>query len=410
MKRGAGKTAGGRQWRWAWGWSLIVAAFLCLGAVPAGAADWVVVPQIRLGGEFDSNLNYSFQNRRSDVILKAWPSVDFTYASEVSQYTGRLALTGLHYLKNSELDKIDQSFTLSGKRQVLPRLGVTFSGSYILDSTLQEELTESGFIITRRPRQSYRLSPGLAYQLTERDTLGLTYSFGQVNYQDPRFRDYTTHRLSLGYGHLMANARTSLRGALAGQAVEYSRGGNRYQTLNLAAGVEHKVAEDFSLTALAGVNLTRLREFTVVRDPGGLRFLRPGTTVQAGPFVELAVTRRWPRTSLTAGVNRTESPSGGGRLLEYYRGFLGLDHALTERLKAGLDSSIYYSISSREERDYENLLFSFGPQVSYQLTERLTVTSGYRFGYREDLQADRNTHRHLVWLYLSYSRPWHWQR
>ncbi len=373
-------------------------------------ADWAVVPQIRLGGEFDSNLNYSFRNRLSDLILKAWPSVDFTYTSEVSQYTGRLALTGMHYLKNSELDKIDQYFSLTGRRQVLPRLGVTFSGSYILDSTLQEELTEAGFIITRRPRQSYRLGPGLAYQLTERDTLSLEYGFGQVIYQDPEFRDYTTHRLSLGYGHLLANERTTLRAVVAGQAVDYSEGGSRYRTLNVAAGVEHKVAEDFGLTALAGVNVTRLREQVGERGPGGLLVIRPETRVQAGPFVELAATRRWPRTSLTAGVNRTEAPSGGGRLLEYYRAFVGLDHALTERLKAGVDGSLYYSTSSREERDYENLLFSLGPQVGYQLTERLTLTSGYRFGYREDLQADRNTHRHQVWLYLSYSWPWHWQR
>ncbi|MCL6622792.1 MAG: hypothetical protein K6T55_11925 [Syntrophobacterales bacterium] len=370
----------------------------------------MVTPQIRLGGEFDSNLNYSFQNRQSDFILKAWPSVDFTYASEVSQYTGRLALTGMHYLKNSGLDKIDQNVTLAGKRQVLPRLGVTFSGSYILDTTLQEELTESGFIITRRPRQSYRLSPGLTYQLTERDFLGLEYGFGQVNYQDPEFQDYTTHLLSLRYGHLLANARTTLRLGAAGQAVNYSAGGNRYRILNLAAGVEHKVAEDFSLTALVGVNVTRLRELVGVRGPGGLFLVRPETSLKTGPFLELAVTRRWPRTSLTGGVSRTESASGGGDLLEYYRAFLGVDHAVTERLRAGVDSSVYYSTSSQERSDYENVILSFGPQVSYQLTERLTLTTGYRFGYREDLAGERNTHRHLVWLYLSYSRPWHYQR
>jgi len=385
------------------------------GAAPGRGAEWSVVPQIRLGGELDSNLNFSYRNRQSDFILKAWPSLEFSYASEVSRYTGTFALLGQHYLENSGLDRVDQRFQLSGRRQVLPRLGVTFSGFYVLDTTLQEELTESGFIITRSPRQSYGLAPGLTWQVTERDLLSLTYSFGQVNYQDPRFTDYTTHSAALGWGHLLADARTTLRGTVAGRAVEYSGQGNRYRILNLAGGVEHKLAEDFSVTLLAGVNLTWFTTRQAVVEESQFPFfvlVRQQTekTFSARPFVELAATRRWPRTSLTGGLSRTESASGGGTLLEYYRGFAGLEHALTERLKGGLDGSFYYSTSQQGRTDYENLVLYLGSQLSYQLTERLAVSSGYRFGYREDLAGDRSAVRHLWWFSLSYSRPWHSQR
>lgn len=400
--------------RWRRWWLLVPLVVLLVwcpwGRPGALAAEWSVVPQMGLGGEYDSNINFSFRDRRSDIIFRVYPSVDLSYASDVSQYTGRLALTGMHYSRDSKFDKIDQNFSFSGKREVLPRLSLSFSGSYTLDTTLQEELTASGFIITRSPRQSFFLSPGLGYQLTERDTLALSYGYGQVIYQDPEFRDYTTHRVSLSYGHLLANARTTLNASISGSTVNYSRGGNDYPTLNLAAGVTYRVAEDFSLSAQAGINLTRFRELTGGRGPGGRIVLREETTFSVSPFLGLATTRRWTRTSLTVGINRTQSPSAAGRLLEYYQGFIGLSHEISERLKAGLDGSLYYSTSSREEGNYENLVFSFGPQMSYQLTERLTFTSSYRFGFRNDLVTDQTSQRHQVVVSLNYSWPFRWQR
>ena len=136
-------------WRAALLVALAVGGMLLSGTPPAGAADWSVVPELRLSAEYDSNLSYAYQNKEGDFILRAMPSVDFSYASEVSQLTGRLGLTGLHYVKAPYRDKIDQNFQVSGRYLVLPRLSLSFSGSYILDSTIQEELTQSGFVITR---------------------------------------------------------------------------------------------------------------------------------------------------------------------------------------------------------------------------------------------------------------------
>jgi uncharacterized protein (PEP-CTERM system associated) len=173
------------------GLALVVLGLLVSAERPVAAADWVIVPQIKMEGQYDSNINFSLVKPKSDFILNLAPGTDFTYASETTRLTGKVALSGLIYARDSSLDVLNQFYSILGQRQVTPRLAFSVDGGFSLDTTLYEELTASGFLMNRSRRQSLRAAPGLDFNLTERALLKLGYAFNQTNYQDPQFTDYS---------------------------------------------------------------------------------------------------------------------------------------------------------------------------------------------------------------------------
>ena len=212
---------------------LLFALLLGGTARPAAAGDWYLVPQIDAGAKYDSNINFSFGRIKSDFIFNASPALDLKYDSETTNLSGRLNLDGLAYVKNPNLDIINQYYRLAAKHQAAPRLALTISGGYTLDTTLREELQASGYIMNRTRRQAMQAAPGLEFALSERALLRWGYGFDRVTYQDPRYNDYSTHRVTLGLNYLLKNAKTTLTATVLGRYTEYPSIGNFYRNIGV---------------------------------------------------------------------------------------------------------------------------------------------------------------------------------
>lgn len=383
-------------------------------AVPAKAADWVITPQVKMEGQYDSNINFSFTRRKHDFILNMSPAVDLTYASEVSRLTGRAALTGLVYLRDSRLDTLNQYYSVLAEHKVAPRLALTFDGGYTLDSTLTEELTAAGYVMNRTRREAWRAAPGLAFYLTERAILKGGYSYAQTDYQDPRYNDYHQHTGTLALHYLLKNAKTTVIGVVLGRLVNYPTIDNLYRNLGTYAGLEHKFTEDWTLSLSAGANYNWFTSQTAVLDLELFPLIRikqqKEETFSVTPYFNIEGKRRWERASLTFGYKLDQSASAGGYILEYHGVYAGFSLNITERLSTGLRGNLYYSTASSPRTSYENLVFYISPEVSYKLTEKLAANTGYRYGWREDFINPRTTDRHFVWVNLSYTYPMHFQK
>ncbi|MEJ2070224.1 MAG: outer membrane beta-barrel protein [Syntrophobacterales bacterium] len=394
----------------AWLTLVIIGFFLAFTPRTARAGDWYLVPRLDLGARYDNNINFSFNPIRSDFIFNVSPSVDVDYTSEVTKLTASLALKGLAYVKNPNLDTINQYYRVSGKHKVAPRLGVTFTGGYTLDSTLRQELLESGFVMNRTRRQAFDAAPGFEFNLTERALLRGNYAFNRVNYQDPKYNDFSTHRVNLGLNYLLKNAKTTISATILGRYTEYPSISNFYRNIGTYAGLEHKFSEDWSLALSAGTNFNWFSSQTAVLDfaffPDFVQ-VRQATekTFTVSPFLNVAATRRWPKANLNFGYRIDQRPSGAGAIYQSQRGYAGFTHDFTERLQGGLRGSLYYSRATSPGSSYENLIFYLVPELRYRLTKRISLNSSYRFGWRHDLLRNRSIDRQVVWLSLSYSHP-----
>jgi len=394
--------------------ALMVVGWLGSALEPVAAADWVIVPQIKMEGQYDSNINFSFVRRQSDFVLNLSPSADFTYASETTQLTGRVALTGLIYAKNSSLDVLNQYYTVMAQKQVAPRLALTFDGGYTLDTTLYEELTASGYIMNRSRREALRAAPGLAFNLTERAIFKAGYAFYLTDYQDPRFTDYTQHVGNLQLNYLLKNAKTTVSAMILGRAVSYPAIHNFYHNLGTYAGLEHKFTEDWSLSLFGGLNCNWFTSQTKVLDFEAFPFIRvrqkKQETFSLTPFFNIEGKRKWEKAGLAFGYRLDQSPSAGGTILEYHNAYARLNYQATERFSLGLGGSLYYSTATSPGTTYDNLVVYLSPELNYRITERLTAGSGYRYGWRNDLARERTTERHFVWVNLSFAYPLHYQK
>ena len=111
-----------------------------LGGNEAGrAADWILTPSIETRAEYLNNIFYSPIVKKSDYILSAVPQLEFTYNTERTQIGGALRLSGLHYLQNSNLDRINQFFNIKANTLATSRLKLNFTGSYVNTTNSQKQ-------------------------------------------------------------------------------------------------------------------------------------------------------------------------------------------------------------------------------------------------------------------------------
>jgi hypothetical protein len=381
----------------------------------AVAADWSMVPSVTQRTEFDSNLNMTYNNPLSDCILSLKPAVDFNYTTEISLLQGHLGLYGQHYIINSNIDHIDQNYQINGRYQVLPRVNLALNTFYIVDTTLREELLTSGLVMTRTPRQSFMMAPGVTYNLTERLLGTISYNFNRVLYQAPQYTDFTTHQAGLNFTYLLKNEKTSLISNNIVRETLYA-GGNTFKSLGIYGGVTHKFTERWDANLMAGANISFYSFSTQVTDFSQFPyFIQVKTKRVNGSNVSFyfsgTTSYRWTNLTMRAGFSRNQSPSAYGAIYEVNALNLGLWYKFTERLRGSLTG--YYSLSTQSSQNVSSQYnyYNFGPALTYQITEKLSVSSGYNFRNAANLTAGGGSaHDHMAFIQLSYAYPIHYQR
>jgi hypothetical protein len=397
--------------------ALAAVVLLCgilVGAGSAAAADWSIVPALTTQTEFNSNLNYSFVGPTADYIFTVAPGADFNYTTEISQLQGHLGLTGLHYLSNGQLDHIDQNYQINGWYQIAPRWKFSLRTAFIVDSTLQEELLASGLIMTRTPRQSIMAGPAVSFDVTERLAATLTYNFNQVHYQDPSFQNYSYHTVGLRLEYPLKDQRTLLTGTVEGRQSTYANG-DSYRVLAVYLGGTHKFSEKWDVSLLAGANTTFMDFGTSVLNTSQLPFI---VTVrheklqqsQVTPFINLSATRRWMNFNWTLGYTRDESPSAYGGISEMNRIYTTMNYKYSEKLSGLLQGEYYLTNQNYQSSSFQSDFFGARAELTYQITEKLTASPGYRFGLRDDITSGQSANAHSVYIMFNYAYPFHYRK
>jgi Putative beta-barrel porin 2 len=380
----------------------------------AVAADWSLVPSVTQKSEFNSNLNLTFTNPASDYIFTLEPAADFNYKTELTHLQGHLGLSGQHYLSNSNLDHIDQNYQINGKYRATAKVNLSLNTSYIVDTTLLEELLTSGLVIGRSPRTSILANPGMTYNITELLSSLINYNFTRVLYQAPQYIDYTTHQIGLTFNYLLKNERTTLTNNNIVRETLYP-GGNSYKTLGFYLGANHKFTETWEFNFLGGMNINKSDFDTQVVDISQFPFFTPtvqkrATHTKGTPYFNVSTTRRWTNWSFTAGFSRDQSPSAYGYVTNFTRIYASLGHTFTERLTGTLGGSYSLSSQASQPNNLDYNYYTVTARLAYKITEKLSVTPGYRFSQYNDLTGDMTAPAHSAYVMLNYTYPIHYQK
>ena len=382
----------------------------------AVAADWSFVPSITQRSEFNSNVNMAYTNPISDYIFSLQPAADFNYTTEISQLQGHLGLLGQHYITNSNLDHIDQNYQINGRYQVAPKVNLSLTSAYITDSTMQQELLTSGLIMGRTPRQSFAVGPGITYNLTERLSATASYNFNRVLYQAPQFTDYTGHQAGLNFTYLLKNEKTALISNNIVRETLYA-GGNDFKSIGIYLGVNHKFSERWDVNFMSGANISFFSFNTQVLDTSQFPFFLTVKTQKVNdsnvtPYFNVSTNYRWStKLSFSAGLKVDQNASAYGAVYETNQLYLSCAYNFTERLRGSLSGGYSLSNQSSQTINSEYNYYNLSPSLTYQITEKLSVSPGYNFQNSASLTSTGGSaHNHVAYIQLSYSYPLHYQR
>ncbi len=391
----------------------------------AVAADWSVVPAISQRIEYNSNFNTTATNKLSDFIFTTNPSAAFNYVTEATSLQGTLGISQLLYVKNTGYDHTVQNYQINAQHMVTPRLNVSLNTSFISDSTAQQEFLTSGLTITRTPRLSFTAAPGMSYALTERSSAVLSYNYNKVIYQavqntqGQNFQNYWTQAVSLAHQYLLSE-KTTLSNTVSGTESMYTGStSSDYKSLLYSLGVQHNYSPRWTFNVAAGVYYSWYSTNSQIVSFGGFpNFVIVPTQKQTGtnfsPYFNLAATRRWTNLSITGSFVRNEQASAFGYISQVNALSLAMNYQFTEKLTGILSGSYSLSSQSSNTSQNRNNYYTVGPQLTYQITERLTASPGYSFSNQNyggnNISGGSSAHVHNVWLLLTYAYPIHYQK
>jgi hypothetical protein len=390
---------------------LLLALVAVIATLEVGnAANWEIVPSVTARTEFETNLNYTFTHPVSDYIFSLMPAAAFNYNTDIAQIQGRLGWTGWHYLSNGQIDHIDQNYQINGWYQATPRWKLSLNTAYITDTSLTEELLTSGLVMTRTPRESIQATPAVTYAVTERLSATVNYNFYKVNYTSSLYQNYNTQQAGLLLQQLLKNEKTTLIANFIANQTQYPAQDSFFKYLGFYLGADHKFSPDWEITLLGGVNLTFLDYRTQVLNLAQFPYFISYQQVKAHqtsaePYVNLTVTRRWTNLSVAGGFSRNQSPSAYGTISDYNQLNLAMNYKFTEKWSGSLGG--WYSLNDQisTRTSYRSSFLTVGPQLTYRLTENLTLSPGYNFGLRDDLTHNMTANNQTVWLMLTYTKP-----
>jgi hypothetical protein len=345
-------------------------------------------------GRYDSNANVQAQGGQGDQAFTFTPSVSLGLTELRWSLTGNASYGLRRYGAERNLDNESIRLGLGGQRALTERLSASGSASFSQDVTLLtpgEAATSAEVVPTadleRVPstRKNYGWGGGLSYALSERDSLGASYSHSRVTYG---FAGYTASQ-SNSFGLSLSRALATQRDSLSFSTSYSTNDSDVSHVKNYGAslGWSHSLSETWSLSANLGPRYTQTRQLRAVlelvfvpgADPPFEVVSRSAEDLFASWGVEgsLRGSNGGERSTFGLGYQRSLSYSAFGEARESDSLSANYSYRLMERLSLGLTAGLSLSRSAagneteggywRSYRASSSLSYSFMMHHSLQV-------------------------------------------
>jgi hypothetical protein len=361
------------------------------------AADVTLTPQLSVRGSYDDNILLSVDDEVSSSIITVIPSLTLDYQTLLSNLRFEADWQFLSYLDESDLDRTNQYYRLSGDRRLTERWSASANANFFRDTTLNTYLQETGRVFERVERDYLEAGGGLAYDMTQVSSISAGYRFQTARYDNDRFTDYDNHNVNLYYGHRLKNERDTI--SIGPSYYRRTNDRNEVDSFSLDLGWTRRWTSITRSVASIGVRHTNVKlksdntDFDSVGVKAGLVITSQGlaSTTTFRYFHDL-------RTTVEGEDVNVDNLS-----LDYRR-------SITERFGMGLNARLVFSyrLGSEQSNLNDARYYWLEPYLSYRFTRNLDMSMRYRYQNHVeflDNGNDRTRERNSVWLQLSYAFP-----
>jgi len=376
---------------------LILMLFVCLlwGTGTAVGADTKLTPRLTVGAAYDDNVLLNEEDKVDSSIIRVRPSVDLDYDTLLSSVTMSADWDILTYLDESDLNRTNQYYRLTGDHRFKERWKADIDLKYYDDTTLNTFLQETGRVIERVERNFLEAGGDVDYNLTTVSWLSVGYRYQDASYDDDNFSDYYNHRGNLYYVHRL---KTEVDRISIGPSYYYRKNDlNEVDSYSLDIGWHRDwspVSYSFASIGARYANVTE--EDGSDDDSWGAR-----ARIDLSFEGEISTTLFRYFHDL-----RTTSEGDDINVDNFYFSYRQL---LTERFRAGINARLVFSYKLLDQQSDVNdsRYYWLEPNLAYDVMRNLNVSLRYRYQNNvesgDDGDHDITRERNVVWLQLSYS-------
>ena len=361
----------------------------------ADAADVKMTPKLGVGAAYDDNTFLSTDDKVSSSLITVSPGLVIDYQTLLSKLVVTADLDILSYLDESDLNRTNQYYRLSGDRRIKERWITSVDLKYYIDTTLNTYLQETGRVIDRIGRDFFEAGGKVGYDVTKISSISVDYKYRGASYEDDLFSDYDSHRGSLYYSHRLKNEQDTLS---VGPAYYYrSNDFNDVDSFSLDIGWDRDWSSITQSYASIGARYTNVKQNDGTEDDSWGTKARVDVTFEG--IVSTTTFRYFHDLRTTV----------DGDDVNVDNFFITYRRSITERFGAGIDGRLVFSykLLDRDSNINDERYYWVEPRLFYQLTEHLDLSLRYRYQNNVEFadEGDFTRDRNIVWLQLSYGLP-----
>jgi hypothetical protein len=387
--------------------TLAIASLLAglLFAPTTQAQQWVLQPEVRVGGEYDDNARLQTDDVEvqeiDGYILEG--SLGIGYNTERTTFELTPRLRSRVYDEIPDVDSDDQFLdfdfgheTLKSEFRVRSRYGresqrTAERADPDIDVDDPDEIPtdETGDVFSNERRERFRIEPQWDYDITERLTLGLEASYMDVSYDDSitsGLVDYTNQDIE---GTLARRFTEKWSGYIGVRARNYDNelGTNEVDGVGAVVGIESDISQTMRVRAEVGYEdteqvLTGESDSNIVANVNLVRTLETVT--------------------MLAQYRRDVAASGAGQVTARDSVNFTLRKDYTERVSGGLGLRAYQSESVGDEaltveaRDF----IEFRALLGIALSQAFSLEADYRYAWveRTGVEGSADSNGIILWL------------
>ena len=350
-------------------------------------------PKISIRETYNDNIDFVIKDDErdelDDFITVYKPSVAVTRNTEKSRILLDASLEIEDY-QDKDLDEVNQYYEGTLERDLSSSVTINGSSSFIRDTTLDNELEDTGLIYTRSERTIFRFKPGLAWRPSEVDNFSFNIGYTDARYEEEKsYSDYSDYDGVLSWGHTVSPEGAYFSISTGYRFTDFNT--SEVQTYSMYSGLNLPLNPIWEVKFWVGIRRT-ISEYDqeeTERNWGGIGYLSIERYFEAG--------------SLSAELSKNLVPSGTGQSIERDRAKVNIDYRFTESLTGRLGGSWTSSESESSYRSKDDEYYSINSFLRYRLGENITTRISYTYSQRENLNNDAEAYRNVVFVQVTAS-------
>lgn len=369
----------------------LVAGSILIPAVASYAGTWVPEWGLDSSATYDDNF-FMDETEQDTWRYSIKPELSLHYLTPAVESSLQASVAARRYSEFDEFDTTDPSIqwdnSVSGQRSIW-----TLNFGYQENSQRDFAELDTGQFNSNTVVETLNVEPGVSYQLSEKDTLGLSFGYIERNYDQPDFADNENSSVTLAWQHQL-NQRWSTDISGTASKYEAQRSGiNLTETdyENVSAGLIYQATEALLINVSIGYFNS---------DQHRVQLVAPVVSDEenSGALASLGISSDEQVNDWSINLSRGLYPSSQGEIEERDSVHLSYERQLSARSSAGLRAEWVDTESEINPR--ENT--SISPYYSYRLTPKLKLETSYHFRNFDRATGDVESNRVKAGLRYSF--------